>query len=540
MGTISRKYFLRADTRPETETLNTTHTKSTCSNAFVNFLPKWFIGITGILYTTGFLVVSWHLGRMGIKEAGSDIFKLKFIEIGILYMLPYTLIVFPTVLLFKLWRIRRQLLSNSNFSERILKRKWRDLNIRTACALVSFILYFLYFIIFLYFSPHDYIKKHVTEVIEICILPISYIAIARGLPKIYDKWLLHKAKINNGDLSTFNREQFFIEKHTTKQYFYISVTSRIIPTLAVIITSVLIIVSNNQLRSAIYNSLTNNGSFLYITFTTFSMLIAIYVIKRFESNSVVDGIKVIYLGFSSIVIGTFFYYNIIAFSSNIYPLIPAYKGGGDYSQMADTIIYFRENYSIGAHPPVIPKQILAAKSKTVSKRLKIVYDTQFAIYATEINYLARQEGELPQPSTIYCLRRENIASMEFSWGSPNFRLSDFDKTSFIKFCDRLNARTTGTSVHNILQLNTLLEDCSLYNRFKRINSQAIGGKEFKVLFTAFQPYMFRKFKTLRTDEQRIVLCFNRALIESLFVGCPKSDFLNEVLNESPYSPQLKC
>src|SRR2546423_7338796 len=62
-----------------------------------------FLALVGILYATGFLVAFTFLQRFGVREAGTEFLKLKYIYIGLLYFLfPLTVMV-PFFALWGLW-----------------------------------------------------------------------------------------------------------------------------------------------------------------------------------------------------------------------------------------------------------------------------------------------------------------------------------------------------------------------------------------------------------------------------------------------------
>lgn len=72
---------------------STEHTRKSLSET----LPSWILAGTGIIYAAGFLVVLAFLDRYGIREAGSEFWKARYIHIGIL-CLSFPLILNGTVL----------------------------------------------------------------------------------------------------------------------------------------------------------------------------------------------------------------------------------------------------------------------------------------------------------------------------------------------------------------------------------------------------------------------------------------------------------
>lgn len=65
--------------------------------SLLELLPAYVLAATGVIYATGFLVVLAFLDRFGIREAGADFWKARYIHIGIL-CLAFPFILNGTVL----------------------------------------------------------------------------------------------------------------------------------------------------------------------------------------------------------------------------------------------------------------------------------------------------------------------------------------------------------------------------------------------------------------------------------------------------------
>ena len=63
-------------------------------------IPYWFIALVGLIYASGFIVVSSFLETHGLRDAGSDLWKIRYIRIGVFCLMvmvianavPYLLI----------------------------------------------------------------------------------------------------------------------------------------------------------------------------------------------------------------------------------------------------------------------------------------------------------------------------------------------------------------------------------------------------------------------------------------------------------------
>ena len=60
---------------------------------FARTIPYWLVAIVGLIYASGFLVVTTHLERYGIRIVGTDVWKSRYIHIGVLS------VVFPAMII---------------------------------------------------------------------------------------------------------------------------------------------------------------------------------------------------------------------------------------------------------------------------------------------------------------------------------------------------------------------------------------------------------------------------------------------------------
>jgi hypothetical protein len=67
--------------------------------------PQWFALLIVLVYGSGFLCEYTFLDRFGIQESGQDCFRIKFIHVGILFLLFPISILIPIVLKISLKRI---------------------------------------------------------------------------------------------------------------------------------------------------------------------------------------------------------------------------------------------------------------------------------------------------------------------------------------------------------------------------------------------------------------------------------------------------
>jgi hypothetical protein len=62
---------------------------------WIKEIPEWFLAVAALIYATGFLVVFTYFGSFGIKEAGTDFFKVKYVHVGTLCLLLEAILLVP-------------------------------------------------------------------------------------------------------------------------------------------------------------------------------------------------------------------------------------------------------------------------------------------------------------------------------------------------------------------------------------------------------------------------------------------------------------
>ncbi len=83
---------------------------------FYQQLPQWFIAIVGLSYVTGYEIEFLYYGSLGILDAAGEIFKLKYIQTGVVFLFPCALITAFIIALLNVSRI--------NFKRSLARRKF--------------------------------------------------------------------------------------------------------------------------------------------------------------------------------------------------------------------------------------------------------------------------------------------------------------------------------------------------------------------------------------------------------------------------------
>lgn len=75
---------------------------------FARTIPYWLVAIVGLIYASGFLVVTTHLERFGIRVEGVDAWKTRYIHVGVLAMCFPAMIVGTVFGMFHIYGISKR------------------------------------------------------------------------------------------------------------------------------------------------------------------------------------------------------------------------------------------------------------------------------------------------------------------------------------------------------------------------------------------------------------------------------------------------
>jgi hypothetical protein len=60
------------------------------------YLPQWFVAAFALIYISGYFVDFLYYSSIGIEGAGTDLLKLKYLQIGINFLVLFSIIIVPT------------------------------------------------------------------------------------------------------------------------------------------------------------------------------------------------------------------------------------------------------------------------------------------------------------------------------------------------------------------------------------------------------------------------------------------------------------
>ncbi|MBF0458414.1 MAG: hypothetical protein HQK99_11030 [Nitrospirae bacterium] len=454
------------------------------------------MGITGLLYISGYFIVSLNLGRIGIIDAGGDYLKLRYIVAGMLYFLPYLIILLPFLSLINAGMARHAELDArpeyEGKSKLLSKDKWLY-DLKALLTTSNTIVYLAVIGILLYFAPHNYIKE---EWIWIMLLSL-FTVLGLALTLIFDTKL--------------------------KKIGMLPYILRGLPFIGILLTGKFLIF-RKDIYSTLIEVLERPATALFLIFLLLIALTYISFSIKIKNSPPEIANPLIFLGIC--IVGVLYILNVIAFAFSIYSYIPAYKGGADLSEMVNATLWFRDNYS-ESRVPSIPRDLYACDKGLTSDKVKVIHETPFVIYVAKINDAggpkAWRKGDGP---TIYSIRRENIASIVYTWNTPYFIQEDFDNTKQMeKLCQKITQDNVSLDSCKIVKLNDVLRITDLYDKI--ITRHSIKqSDQLQSLVKETNNIRKQQYSDIRKDEQNKIIHLNRILMElAYFPDCPVSSYV---------------
>lgn len=351
-------------------------------------LPQWFIAIGGLIYGSGYLILTQFLNRYGLGETGTEFLRAKYLHVGIMF---FTLLVIPGVPILCFCYLRKAGKSNN---VALAARQFNPANfvIMVNLLVVSFIPPL--------FAPNDSlsnVRENIDWILLLTIGPILGILILRG----FDRWL------RVGEMSTTMGSK----------------VDRIVDFFRYLLVFILLCF-DIKLFIPLYRTLgvmMIGGGWHFLAFTalayTLAWVIAVIplasrqIVQKYSDSTA----QLARTAVHACVFGGLYYLCLVSFSIWVYPYIPASRGGGDYQGTPLTTIFFRPSYS--ALPPgILDKSQLP---ELTSKPLILIEQTATSIYVVDPNDSKAKKPEdwrdirNPRPQVIG-LRREGVQSLLMS------------------------------------------------------------------------------------------------------------------------------
>jgi len=319
----------------------------------LGLIPRWFVAIIGILYGSGFLVVSSYADKQfGIPLASADPFKAQYILIGIQFLLLPMSVVLPFSCLLMLF-IRR-FNKKQEYANPEVFVATRD-SYRLANDLLSLAIFIqlpLLFSLLFLFSPPGYFHVKFTPIAWAFFGTVAALLLfGYGPPMIW--------------------------KHALKGRSQISIWWMLILKLFIALSVVIIDVS--ALRDLLPSMLESGGSTGGLTYLGFIALITVIATQMGIRLRVLrDSLhrKAVWTG-GLCLIATFYFMAAFGFAYGIYPYVPAVRGGGELASQPDIIIQLKPG---NGSMDLEGKPIILA-----SKRMKVVQQSATSLFIADPN-----------------------------------------------------------------------------------------------------------------------------------------------------------
>jgi len=343
---------------------------------FLGTVPHWFIPIIGFIYATGFLIVITFFDRFGIRESSGDFFKIKYLHVGILFLLLAILTIAPLYGAYLSSQFRKDC-KCENTGNQVFK-------IYAPSVLLEANLLFVFYIV-LVFAPTGYITQHEF------IIPMMFFCTFIGISFIRQ---ITKKLVDS---------QWFPEKHIEN---FESVGRW------VLLLFIIIILDWSALEdiSASLWEIFWSGKYVFLWFST-----AIYIAERIRVRlkNIKDSRQRYTLKVMAVclLIATY-YLSVLTFAVRLYPYIPVAKGGGDYVDAPNVIMCFRETNTKFILPDLLSAP--APYECIKSRPLQIIEESATSVYVADPNDAGgAKEWRAGKKPKVYEVSKDKIGSISF-------------------------------------------------------------------------------------------------------------------------------
>jgi hypothetical protein len=154
-------------------------------NAFFKFAKiasSWFAVFVALVYGSGFLCVYTFLDRFGIRGTGGDFFRVRYVHVGILFLLFPICVLTPLAVALSLKRIQLKAKAADNAGNRATGWRGRKLVNQEKQVKIPLSSYLLFlnmgwvFYLYILFTPREFLFTREKEII----LPLIFIASLLG------------------------------------------------------------------------------------------------------------------------------------------------------------------------------------------------------------------------------------------------------------------------------------------------------------------------------------------------------------------------
>lgn len=353
--------------------------------SLVVVLPQYFIAFVALLYATGFLAIMAFFDRFGIRESGAVLWRARYIHIGILVLAVPVILNGTIYSLLYLMNHPRADLDQRQMRQRL----WPILILIVNIELICMILYMV-----------TRGGQAGTPVIGLLsaqwILGITLIGlpIVLALDRFAVGFVTRFVKENKKDESLL-----YIHKVNT------SLRWLLVPIVFILDIQLVIDFSKHLMLTSIW---------LVAVYCVFGLIIGILLrtVTLYSKRPTDKGNILAYYAIFSCILLPLYYLLILTFAYAVFPLIPAARGGGDFTVSPHVVIHLRDDTEI---TPILGA-ILDSSDKSRTIPMILLQETSEGIYTADPNdaggpYQWRMlKGEKPR---LLFLTYDSIVGMEF-------------------------------------------------------------------------------------------------------------------------------
>jgi hypothetical protein len=323
-------------------------TLPTPRKGFLEMLPQYVVAGSGIIYAAGFLVVLAFLDRFGIRDAGAELWKAKYIHVGIL-CLAFPFIVNGTILSL-IHLIFHGKFNRSIMWQRLLPVGLLVINLEIACFVL---------IMLTDRQPGGQAIAGLAPLQWILAVTLIGIPALLGIERLIER-VLDKTPQSDADIST--------PSHTW------IVNSRWVLMVIVAGLDVWYIVSfTGTVKAA--------SPWLGLTYVVFSLVLGVMLstVAIYGRRQPHEGRKRAITVLAVSIILPFCYLVVLAFSYGVYQNIPATRGGGNFSASPKVVITFKD----AQKPSSFDLKYFATNSVQVTIPLILIEETGWAFFLAD-------------------------------------------------------------------------------------------------------------------------------------------------------------
>lgn len=296
--------------------MNSENDEKSITIGIVKNLPHWFAILIALAYATGFLCIFTFLDRFGIHENREDFLKVRYIHVGILFLLFPITILAPFALTLSLKRIEIKENKNENGVANTETDKTKKRFRVPVSGIVLFLNMLCTFYLFVLFTPRDFAFSKAP------IFPLIFISSLAG-PYLIDLLVEKIIVAHLSEIITIVLRWFLVA-------------------IVVIVMDFFSFQGFGLKLWAIFwgQHWYPDGGIYYLIFMILIPITLWLTNERAKAAPNKRSRQEMFLSAISVII-MFYFLGILAFAYRVYPLIPVAKGGGNYVESPRVVIHFR-------------------------------------------------------------------------------------------------------------------------------------------------------------------------------------------------------